>query len=495
MHLSWAFVFSEPPFQKVGIQVISAEKPTVVVADADPDLLEHLEDQFTQWGYRVHTAQNRHGLFEWVWDWNPSIIVIDLRFGDADGIDVYRDLLANGVSSSVLFLTADGSNDTAVKANKMGASDFPTKPPELPRLKRMLQQAAESHSRLSVATARDLPVGIGESRLLGASAAMRKVHATIRQVAATDASVMVVGESGTGKELVALEVHDWSGRSQHDFVPVNVAALPEGLVESVFFGHTKGAFTGADKTQAGLCHQAHKGTLFLDEIGEMPLALQPKLLRFLQEQTLNRVGSSQSEVVDVRIVSATNRDPQRMIEEGRLREDLYYRLNVVPILIPALRERREDIEVLANAFLRQAAERAGKQVDGFTRAALDRLVEYDWPGNVRELENLVERLVIFSHGNVISEHQLPADLTQTDSGPAVRSSLLNADGRLDATRNGERSLTAMKRAEKLLIINALADTDGNVVQAARILGLGQATVYRKIKSYSIQRRRYDNRHT
>jgi DNA-binding NtrC family response regulator len=319
---------------------------------------------------------------------------------------------------------------------------------------------------------------------------MDQIRRIILEVASTQATVMIHGESGTGKELVAQAIHRFSKRSDGPYIPVNMAAIPQGLAESLLFGHEKGAFTHAVQSQVGWCEAAHEGTLFLDEVGEMELQCQPKLLRFLQEGTVQRVGSQSSRHVNVRVVTATNRDPATIVRQGRMREDLFFRLHVVPIHVPPLRERPEDIAQLAQLFLERAAKRHERSVFDFTDAALQILEQYDWPGNVRQLENTVERLVIFARGNHIGEDDIPAEL-HLASGYAARMQPASAASDANVPLPGGRAATAtvlltpIQRHERAAIIDALHRVDGHVVDAARLLGLGQATVYRKIKQYSI----------
>lgn len=318
-----------------------------------------------------------------------------------------------------------------------------------------------------------------ETIILGVSDEIRRVHDLISDVAVTDAKVLILGESGTGKELVARAIHQQSRRSQSVFAPVNMAALPHSLAEGMLFGHERGSFTGAESQQRGWCEMADEGTLFLDEIGEMDLALQAKLLRFLQDGTFQRIGSNKLQRVDVRIIAATNRDPQRLVCDGRLREDLYYRLNVLPIIVPPLRERREDIAVLAKVFLKRAAHTHDKLLHDFTPGAISVLSHYDWPGNVRQLQNVVERLTILCSGDSIGVQDLPSELL--DNTPLFIPAVAERSGVPLAAPSSE-----MRDIEKDAIINALTQSNGNVVKAARALGLGQATVYRKMKRYKIR---------
>jgi DNA-binding NtrC family response regulator len=330
-----------------------------------------------------------------------------------------------------------------------------------------------------------------EQTLVGVSPAMAAIRQLILEVAPTRASVMIYGESGTGKELVAQAIHRYSKQASGPFVPVNMAAIPQGLAESLLFGHEKGAFTSAVDNQHGWCDEADGGTLFLDEVGDMELQVQPKLLRFLQEGTLQRVGSQASHRVSVRLITATNQEPGAIVTDGRMREDLFFRLHVVPIYVPPLRERPEDIPELAMLFLRRSAERHDRIVEGFSNDALRVLQQHDWPGNVRQLENTVERLVIFARGRIVEADHIPAD-DHLASAYAERRRVLA--GAVAGRANGQEfdpivSLTPIERHERAAIVDALRRVEGHVIDAARLLGLGQATVYRKIKQYAIPHER------
>jgi DNA-binding NtrC family response regulator len=369
---------------------------------------------------------------------------------------------------------------------------------QLLRLARDPRNERQSAAGAEVAVIDDQSDALRENRLAeleqtlgGVSPSMAAIRQLIVEVAPTRASVMIYGESGTGKELVAQAIHRYSKQSNGPFVPVNMAAIPHGLAESLLFGHEKGAFTSAVHNQKGWCEAADGGTLFLDEVGDMELQVQPKLLRFLQEGTLQRVGSQVSQRVTVRVITATNRDPGAVVADGRMREDLFFRLHVVPIFVPPLRDRPEDIPALARQFLRLAAERHDRLVEDFSDDAMRVLQTHDWPGNVRQLENTVERLVIFARGRIVEADHIPAD-DHLVSAYAERRRMLA--GRSADRVNGEEfdpivCLTPIERHERAAIVDALRRVDGHVVDAARLLGLGQATVYRKIKEYAIPHER------
>ena len=435
---------------------------SILVADDDPQFLKILLRQLS-------TRR-------------PSLLLMDVRFGEHDGLEVVRQVLGDHPDLKVAMLTAFGSIDSAIAATRFGALDYLTKPIDLKRLRSVVDLIRATPPAVSPPRAAPSSVVAGPlSRpILGASRAIRDVLSMIERVAPSDATVFVLGESGTGKELVARAVHELSPRNQGPFVALNVAALPRELVESTLFGHAKGAFTGADQMQFGCCEAADKGTLFLDEIGEMEIGLQSKLLRFLQERSFQRVGQSRPVAVDVRIVAATNRDPLEQVRRGQLREDLYYRLNVIPIVSPPLRDRRIDIPLLARKFLDRAVARSGRAAMDFTEAALAELMDQRWPGNVRELENFVDRLALLTPGAAIRAEdvraQLPAAATATGTVVAEPEPVMPTLG--DALR-------PIERMEVDAIKGALATCKGNVREAAKRLGLGHATVYRKIKKYSI----------
>jgi DNA-binding NtrC family response regulator len=455
-------------------------RPLVLVADDDRDTLLMMEHHLRGWDCRVVCVSDKAQLLAELARERPQLLLLDLCFGEHDGVELLPQLVAEYPDMIVVMMTAHGSIDNAVIAIKHGADDYLTKPPDLNRLRVILGRLEKNEGlRARIQHLEELVEGVDHtSRLWGESAAIRQVREMIATVGATDATVLIQGESGTGKELVARSLHEQSHRRHGPFVPVNMAALPRELVESTLFGHEKGAFTGADQPQVGCCEAADKGTLFLDEIGEMDLALQSKLLRFLQEHTLQRVGSSKPRRVDVRVVAATNRDLLEAVQTGRFREDLYYRLHVVPIAVPPLRQHPEDVGLLAGRFLQRFAAKYHKWVRGFTPEAVDILTRFDWHGNVRQLENLVERLVILATSELIGAESLPAEVRSTErtlTFPALAKSTAEPEG----------GLRRIDQVEKQAILDALSSSRGNVREAARQLGCGQATIYRKIKRYGI----------
>ncbi|MFO0946494.1 MAG: sigma-54 dependent transcriptional regulator [Planctomycetota bacterium] len=447
---------------------VDSSRPLVVIADDDPNLVALMKHRFSQWGYRAQGALDKSELLHLVGRDRPSLLLLDLRFGEHDGLEVLGQLRKQQPGLPVIMFTGFGSIESAISAIKMGAADYVTKPPDLNRLRVLATQViSESEIGKVQHVARTEPVARCRS-LLGMSPEMDQVRSLIAKVAPTDASVLILGESGTGKELVARAIHEQSRRKNGPFIPLNMAALPRELVESTLFGHERGAFTGADQLQKGCCELADGGTLFLDEIGEMEVGLQAKLLRFLQERSLTRVGSSHTLHVDVRVLAATNRDPLEQVRRGLLREDLYYRLKVVPIVVPPLRERRMDIPILAQTFLSLAIARHHRPPMQLADEAIDILQNYDWPGNVRELEHLIEQLVILGSNTVIAPDDIPDEILQARGESAALGSRF-----------------AMDDVERAAIIAALDKSRGNVKEAARLLGIGYATVYRKIKRFNI----------
>jgi two-component system, NtrC family, response regulator HydG len=457
-------------------------KPFVVVADDELPLLQVMEHCLQTWDYRSVGVSNKAQLLEQLSREQPALVLLDLHFGEHNGIELMQQLLADDPDLLVVILTGDGSIERAVTAIKLGAYDYLTKPPDFNRLRVILNHANTKRTLKGRLKGLEHLVKTRESapQLLGHSPAMNQLRKLIASVAATSATALILGESGTGKELVARAIHEQSDRRLEPFVPLNMAALPSELVESTLFGHEKGAFTSADQAEIGCCEAAAGGTLFLDEIGEMDPKIQSKLLRFLQERSFQRVGSSKTRVVDVRVVAATNRNLRQSLQSGQFREDLYYRLHVLPITVPPLRDRRADIRVLAEHFLQLAGARSGKEVAGFSPEALSFLENYDWPGNVRELENLVERLVILRRGGTIELGDLPLEIrgqAEADTLPV---------GTVDCRpAQSESGLRRMEQIERQAIIDVLRQVQGNVRQAAKLLGLGQATIYRKMKRYGI----------
>jgi len=406
----------------------------------------------------------------------PDLVLTDIVLpGDEDGLDLLKSLKGTLPEVPVIVMTAFGSVEKAVRAMREGAYDFLEKPLDLGRLRHLVASALTSGARApATALARErLARGVVPEGFVGQAPAVLEIFRKVAKVAPTNASVLILGESGTGKELVADAIHRASPRCEGPFVRVNCAALPEGLLESELFGHVKGSFTGAVKDRAGRFEAADGGTIFLDEVGEVPAHTQVKLLRVLQAREIERVGDNRSRRVDVRVVAATNADLEEAVRKGTFREDFYFRLKVITLRMPALRDRRHDIAPLAEHFRSMYAKRHGQKVTGFTDAALDVLRSYAWPGNVRELENTVEAAVVLSDGPTIGKEALPVEL---GGGHGLEDL---PEGDVIQIPAG----TPLPEAEKTIILDTLGRTDGNKTAAARILGIGLRTLYRKLELY------------
>jgi len=452
---------------------VITHKTKILVVDDEAAMREVLEMRLRDWGFEVLLAADGIEGKELAESSNPDMVISDVVMPQISGLELLRSLKAGNPDRPIILVTAQASIDIAVEAMKQGANDFVTKPLDYPKLKVILE-AAEREIELrreSRKLSSQLERGAGFGDFVGTSKPMREVYDLIASLSASDASVIVTGESGTGKELAARTIHQLSERAKGPFVAINAAAIPENLMESEIFGHERGAFTGAVGVRTGCFELANKGTLFLDEIAEMPLALQPKLLRVLEDSRVRRVGGSQEFQVDVRVLAATNRDPRSAVESGRLREDLFYRLNVFTVALPPLRERKGDIALLAQSFIRDFNRKHNANVDGLRDETLELMKTYAWPGNVRELKNIMERAVILARGNWIEPTHLPAYIisARTDAAPKIVLPV---------------GVTAAD-AEKELIIKTLKKTGNNKAEAARQLGLDVKTIRNKLKAYGV----------
>jgi DNA-binding NtrC family response regulator len=463
----------------------------VLVVDDDPAFVKLAEVLLRRRGLAAAAATSLEAAVEAMDANPPSAILLDWQLGDQDGVDAIPTLRRLAPTVPVVLVTAHSSTDLAIRAIRNGAFDFIVKPLEEARFVATVLKAIEHHDlEEKVRGLETAESTVSFEGLVGSSPEMQTIFEIIRNVAPTEASVMIQGESGTGKELVARAIHRLSARSKAPFVALNMAAVPEELVESTLFGHERGAFTGADRRRIGACEEANGGTLFLDEIGEMPIDLQGKLLRFLQERVYRRVGGDRDIAADVRVVSATNREPITEVREGRMRSDLYYRLHVVPIELPPLRDRRGDVALLATNALMEAASRHGKPFDSIDPAALARLEHAPWPGNVRQLYHLVERCVVLNRGPVLTCEMLPPDIGGSIEGFAQG----RPERESDAGQEGEpeqelaeasQIVFPLAELEKRAIEHALRVCKGSATEAARLLGVSAATVYRKLKSYGL----------
>ena len=447
--------------------------PTILVVDDDFPHLTMLKSMLKGWGYDVDEADDGRVAIEKVTRRPYDAVLMDVRMAHVDGIEALQEIMKYNPSIPVLIMTAYSSVETAVQALKSGAYDYLTKPLDFDELKLILERAMH-HTRLQSENQelrRMLPdKGTG---IVGTSPPMKELLETIATVAPSEATILIQGESGTGKELVARAIHQNSRRKDHALITVNCAALTESLLESELFGHEKGAFTGADKRRDGRFVQAHKGSLFLDEIGEVSPGVQAKLLRALQEGEVQRVGSDKPIIVDVRVIAATNRDLTEEVKARRFREDLYYRLNVISLVVPALRDRREDVPLLAQYFLEKYTEKNRKTIKGFTPQVMDAMLKYAWPGNVRELENAVERSVIMAAGEFITERDMPLHFVANVQTVEVPAHGVDLAGQ------------SLEEIERQAIIATLETAGGNKSETARQLGITRATLHNKMKKYGV----------
>jgi DNA-binding NtrC family response regulator len=446
-----------------------SESRSILVVDDDRAMREMLASLFREQGFRVTEAASADEATKLLGESEFDVVLSDIKMPGKSGIQMVGDVRRLRPDTPVILMTAFGSIDSAVEAMRAGAFDYVRKPfePDVVQLtvERALERRALEEENRRLRRAVDQTSSLGD--LIGTSSAMRDIFALIRRVAHSKASVLITGESGTGKEMVARAIHFHGPRAAKPFLPINCTAIPEGLLESELFGHVRGAFTGAHATKRGLFEKAAGGTLFLDEIGDMGPGLQSKLLRVLQDREIRPVGGTQSVKVDVRIIAATNRDLVREMEEGRFREDLYYRLNVIPIEIPPLRERPEDIPALAEGFVRKHCEGKRRFLAG---EAFERLAAHPWKGNARELENVIERALALTDAAEIGPDDLPiaAAAKPADAAPAGES-----------LREWARREISLHDLEELYIQEILARTGGNKVRAARILGIDRKTLYRR----------------
>jgi len=445
--------------------------PHALVVDDDPNFLLPLAELVEREGFTTSVASSLKDARALIDSKPPDVILTDLFLPDGKGIDLLEDLDTT-LPTQVILVTGHATVDTAVEALRKGVTDYLTKPLDLPRLRTVLANVARAYAlREEVGTLRAELRKLGRfGSLVGASPAMQKVYDLISRVAPTDATVLVTGESGTGKELVAESVHTLSRRRKGPFLPVNCGAISPNLIESELFGHERGSFTGADRTHRGYFERAAAGTIFLDEVTEMPFELQVKLLRVLETAAVMRVGAERPQPVDVRVVAATNRQPEDMVAQGKLREDLLYRLKVFPIVLPPLRERGDDVELLADHFLGLLNSAEGT-TKAFTRAALQRLRAHSWPGNVRELKNLVHQIFILADDEIGVEC-LPSDLG--GSGSQSGSSLHIKVG------------VSLDEAERRLMLATLNECAGDKKKAAEVLGVSLKTLYNRLKVYQVE---------
>jgi two-component system response regulator HydG len=444
-------------------------RPTLLVVDDEPGIVDSLQKVFEREGLRVLTARGGAEALEILRREPISVLLTDLLMAGMSGMDLLKASRSVSPETETILMTAYGTVENAVEAMKQGAYDFVTKPIKRAHVVRAILKALEK--RTLVQENRSLRAQLHAQRkktLIGQSLPWRRTMETVMQAAPSVATVLLLGESGTGKELLARAIHEASPRATGPFVPVNCAALPETILEAELFGYERGAFTGAVQRHDGRFLQADRGTLFLDEIGEIPTHVQVKLLRVLQEGEVERLGG-RTQKVDLRLVAATNQDLRAAVKDGRFREDLYYRLNVIALRVPPLRERRDDIPLLAEHFLRLYGERNGRHLAGFARAAADALVRYEWPGNVRELENTIERAVVLARGGVIELDDLPVEVRTGSGNPGDGRSMTFAVG------------TPLEEIERRVIHSTLAHVGGDKRLCAQLLGIATRTIYRRLE--------------
>lgn len=470
----------------------------VLIVEDEEHARTGLTELVESWGYRASSAANGVEGLEKTIQWSPSIVVTDLKMPRMDGMMLLNRIGDMPDRIAVVMLTAQGSIESAVEAMRLGAFDYLPKPVDPVRLKQILHTATmQKETDIELEPQRRLARDSGTlGAMVGTTPQMKAIFKMVEKVAPSNVPVLITGESGTGKELVARALHDLSSRRTKPFVAVNCAAIPETLIESEIFGHEKGAFTGALERRAGCFELAEEGTLLLDEIGEMPAATQAKLLRVLEDRSFRRLGSKVETLTNVRIVAATNKDPRDAVENGELRGDLFYRLNVFNIQMPALREHRGDVRRIAERLIDDMNERHGCNVVGMSDALLERLTAYDWPGNVRELRNTIERATILAGSGTIDVEHLPPRFGETGFAPMTRQpkALRNGAPTLAMTpaeerRAEERTVsvevgTTVDEAERQLILKTLQSTQNNKTRAADILGISSKTLQNKLKEYS-----------
>jgi DNA-binding NtrC family response regulator len=444
-------------------------KGSILVVEDEADMRELLTEVLKD-NFEVSSADSGAALKQAFGGTQPDVVLLDLKLPDADGLDLLPQIKKQWAGTEVIVLTGNATFEAAINATKLGAYHFLTKPFEtqglLVTVDRAIEHRRQSEENNSLHKA--VSVLSGGASPVFTSAAMKDVVRTLQRVAPSDVPILITGESGTGKEVTADLIHAMSNRSKNRIIKINCAALPRELIESELFGSVKGAYTGAHSDREGLFRQAEGGTLFLDEISEMPIDTQSKLLRVLQDQEVRPIGGKVSYKTNCRIVAATNRRPDEAIKDGKLREDLFYRISAITVHLPPLRERRDDIMPLANAFLKRFASQANRTINGFGPSAVERLTGFDWPGNVRQLQNEVQRAVLLCEGNTVDG----TDLSITN----VRT---NVEGQ-------DTSFTLLEGVERNAIIQMLKETGGNKLEAAKRLGIGRQTLYNKIKAYGIE---------
>ena len=469
----------------------------ILIVDDDPGMRYSINRMLEGQGFLISSAKNGTEALKLFFAENPDLVIMDIKMPGQSGLDILRQIKEQDPKALIILMTAFGTTETAIEAMKFGAFDYILKPFDIPQMRAMVERALEvSRMMKKMVSYPDRPeAGVEGEAIVGSSSAMQQIYKLIGQVAPTAVTVLLQGESGTGKELVARAIYHHSGRAEKPFLPVNCAAIPETLLESELFGHEKGSFTGALTRRIGKFEQCNGGTLFLDEIGDMTPATQAKILRVLQDRQFERLGGGERITADVRMIVATNKDLEKAIREGTFRQDLYYRLKVVTLHLPPLRERREDIPELVRYFLQIFAPEINRNVKDIAAQALGKLMRYRWPGNVRELENAVKRGLVIAKGHAL----LPEDfILEEGEAEFDAKDQIDFEKRLellmepvfkelaDHSRGGPES-DLMSAVEKILIKRALQETKGNQVQAAILLGMSRNTLRSKIERYKIRK--------
>ncbi|MGD0784763.1 MAG: sigma-54 dependent transcriptional regulator [Sedimentisphaerales bacterium] len=445
------------------------EKPAILIIDDEQAHADVLAEALLQTGGETIAVYDAKNAIELLGSKRIDVVITDLNLHDdkINGIDILKTAKEQNPDSEVVLITAYSSIDTCKEAMRCGAFDYLVKPIDIDQLRAMTEKALKKF--LTASSAANRKNGFRFDGIIGESPSMQSIIAVLKRVAPTNITVLIEGESGTGKELLAQAIHENSLRRNHAFKPLNCAGLTESLLESELFGHAKGSFTGATEARKGLFEVADKGTLFLDEIGDMPLTMQAKLLRVLEDGIVVPVGSNKSTVVDVRVISATNHDLTNLVEQGKFRQDLYFRIKGVSVTVPTLRDRTEDIRQLVDYFLAQAAVELGKPKKGISDNALNILKSFNWPGNIRQLRNCIRTMAVMSDSEILDVKDIPAEINRTRQ--------------LAGQVTGKVSLNDL---EKQAIIDTLAKVQNNREKAAKLLGIGERTLYRKIKEYGIQ---------
>jgi two-component system response regulator HydG len=450
-------------------------KGRLLIVDDDTAHLSMLETLLKSLSYAIECVKDGADAIRQVQETPYDLVLMDVRMANVGGMEALKEIKHFNPAIPVIIMTAYSSVDKAVEAMRLGADDYLTKPLNFEELKLSIERVTK-HLKLSLENTqlKEQLLGQGDfSGIIGTSPAIREVIDTAKIAAPTDANILISGESGTGKELFAKAIHKNSKRNKKPLISVNCAALSETLLESELFGHEKGAFTGADKSRDGLFISADKGTIFLDEIGEIPLSMQVKLLRVLQEKEIQKVGSDKVTNIDVRVIVATNKNLEKEVEAGNFRQDLFYRLNVINVKVPPLRHRADDIPLLAQKFLDRYTKENNKEIKGFTPMAMDALVKYGWPGNVRELENIIERAIILCLGQYISEKDLPSNVLKDYEPDNIAGHDLSGGGR------------TLDEIEGIALIETLKQTKGNKTEAAKILNITRTTLNNKLKRHNL----------